>query len=653
MNNSRDRKIVSNDILIVDDETANIKLLETTLMGAGYSVRLASSGTLALRSVRAKHPALILLDIRMPEMDGYEVCRQLKSDPETDKIPVIFLSFLEDLKDKVKAFQVGGIDYITKPFDTEEVLARVNTHLTLSRVQSELAQRNVELAEASDQLEEKVKIRTKELADLNGELNKEIANHKATMAELALALQRLKSHVENSPLAFVEFDHSFKIIGWSKRAEQVFGWIADEVIGKSIDELKWVYDEDRGKVASLSQDMLNSKRTSNIHVNRNYRKDGSVIDCEWYNSALHDADKNLISIQSMVMDITDRLRAEEALQASEKRLKAAEEVGHIGYFEVDITTGIALWSEETFRIFGLTPGTQSPTIETYLKLIHPDDLQKVTQMHNECVNNGKTFDLIYQIFHTSGETRYVHSISSVIHDSHGREKMFGTIQDITEQVLIENRLKKALQERETLIQEVYHRTKNNLLTIGMLLSLQSELVKDQEIKTQFSIAINRIESMAKAQEKLYRSDDLIHLKLADYFMDLGSSLFNNYKLKSGKADMSYDMDRTVIATSKNAIPCGLILNELITNAMKYAFPGDRSGEITIFLRKTETEDIEFGVKDNGVGLPANFDLDQTESFGLQLIQILTGQLKGKLTYNGENGTEWRIRFPAEDIKRLP
>lgn len=133
------------DILIVDDSPDNLRVLSTTLTRQGYGVRCAKSGAMALMGVQTFPPDLILLDIRMPEMDGYEVCRQIKANPKTQDIAIIFLSALDDVLDKVRAFQVGGADYITKPFETAEVLARVQHQLVIRRLQKQLTQQNQQL----------------------------------------------------------------------------------------------------------------------------------------------------------------------------------------------------------------------------------------------------------------------------------------------------------------------------------------------------------------------------------------------------------------------------------------------------------------------------------------------------------------------------
>jgi phosphoserine phosphatase RsbU/P len=133
------------DLLVVDDKPANLRLLTSMLMERGFKVRSAINGALALRAAQATLPDLILLDITMPGMSGYEVCEQLKADARTRGVPVIFISALGETMDKVRAFSIGGVDYITKPFQLEEVLARVETHLHLRRLQRRLEETNARL----------------------------------------------------------------------------------------------------------------------------------------------------------------------------------------------------------------------------------------------------------------------------------------------------------------------------------------------------------------------------------------------------------------------------------------------------------------------------------------------------------------------------
>ncbi|VEP15532.1 Response regulator receiver modulated diguanylate cyclase/phosphodiesterase [Hyella patelloides LEGE 07179] len=159
-----------NSILVVDDIADNLRILSNTLDQQGYIVRCAKNGTTALKVAQKVLPDLILLDIKMPEMDGYTVCQKLKANPTTKEIPVIFLSALDDVLDKVKAFEVGGVDYITKPFQVEEVFIRVKNQLALQSAKAEVTQLNQQLTQLNQQLEQKIRARTAELQTANQKL---------------------------------------------------------------------------------------------------------------------------------------------------------------------------------------------------------------------------------------------------------------------------------------------------------------------------------------------------------------------------------------------------------------------------------------------------------------------------------------------------
>jgi len=158
------------NILIVDDTSANLKTLAAILSERGYQVRPCINGEIALNAVQKKLPDLILLDIRMPGIDGYEVCRRLKEDQKTRDVPVIFISALDEAMDKVKAFELGGVDYITKPFQSEEVLARVKTHLSLRQMQARLEHQNTQLQQANAKLKELDRLKSQFLANMSHEL---------------------------------------------------------------------------------------------------------------------------------------------------------------------------------------------------------------------------------------------------------------------------------------------------------------------------------------------------------------------------------------------------------------------------------------------------------------------------------------------------
>lgn len=190
-------KTHATDILIVDDTLENLQLLTSILKEEGYKVRPASSSTIALQAVAKKIPDLILLDIQMPEMNGYQVCEELKRHPATRDIPIIFISALCDVNDKVKAFNVGGLDYINKPFQFEEVKARVSTHLKLKAYQNEMEQKVAEGIEKINGLNQEIIETQRELIFTMGEIcetrSKETGKHVKRVAEYSYLLAILSN----------------------------------------------------------------------------------------------------------------------------------------------------------------------------------------------------------------------------------------------------------------------------------------------------------------------------------------------------------------------------------------------------------------------------------------------------------------------------
>ncbi len=234
----------SPDILIVDDSQENLRILTRVLSRRGYQVRPALSGPLALKAVQKHYPSLILLDIMMPGMDGYDVCRRLKADESTRDIPIIFLSARDNPDDKIKAFEAGGIDYITKPFQAEEVLARVNTHLTLQSVQQQLTRQNFQLQEEIEerkQTERTLGKRKSQLFVLNqvGQLvssSLELENVlEATLAEVqrllnvnAVSIWLIEPGTEELVCMHAKGPGSDTLIHWRLRIGQgITGWVAE------------------------------------------------------------------------------------------------------------------------------------------------------------------------------------------------------------------------------------------------------------------------------------------------------------------------------------------------------------------------------------------------------------------------------------------
>lgn len=361
-------------ILVVDDSLAALKLLTDILMAEGYAVRPATSGEQAMASVRAETPELILLDVRMPAMDGFETCARIRELEACGDIPILFLSASADNEERVKGFEKGAVDFISKPFQRNELLARVRTHLELSRL--------------------------------------------------------------------------------------------------------------RGR------------------------------------------------LESMVATRTDELRiSNEKLQLELAERKKAEEM-----------------------------------------------------------------------------------------------------------------LKRSLDEKEVLIRELYHRTKNNMQVICSMLKLNSHYNGDEKSGAVLRDMENRIYTMALVHQKLFQSKNLSCIYFHDFIAELCELLLKSYRVPDGKISLKLDIEEIPVLIDI-AVPCGLALDELITNSLKYAFPGGREGEISIKISRSVNGEICITYADNGKGFPAGFDFEKDGRMGIQTIcSVGRHQLQGKVDFISGPGVECRIVF---------
>jgi len=215
--------------------------------------------------------------------------------------------------------------------------------------------------------------------------------------------------------------------------------------------------------------------------------------------------------------------------------------------------------------------------------------------------------------------------------------------DITERKEFENALKSSLEEKEVLIREIHHRVKNNMQIISSLLNLQKQYVHDEEAVNVLLESQNRVRSMAMIHEKLYKSRNFSEINFTDYIRSLVDDLFYSYGVDSNQIKKNIILDEVMLGL-ETAIPCGLILSELVTNSLKYAFPNQKNGEFKIELHTINDSEYNLIISDDGVGIPENINFEETETLGLQLVNSLVNQLEGTIKLDRDNGTEFKIIF---------
>jgi two-component sensor histidine kinase len=222
-------------------------------------------------------------------------------------------------------------------------------------------------------------------------------------------------------------------------------------------------------------------------------------------------------------------------------------------------------------------------------------------------------------------------------------QVLAAISDISERKHREEQIARSLREKETLLSEVHHRVKNNLQIIHSLLDMQTSSVIDVQAREALIDSCNRVRSMAQIHQSLYQSEDIAKVNFANFCESLISSLLATFNVDIGRVKVKSDLAHVELAIDQ-AVPCGLIANELITNALKHGFPGGTQGEITVSTQKNDDDVVTLCVSDNGRGMPDGFTPGKSEGLGLQLIELLTDQIGGTLEVVTEGETTFIITF---------
>lgn len=242
------------------------------------------------------------------------------------------------------------------------------------------------------------------------------------------------------------------------------------------------------------------------------------------------------------------------------------------------------------------------------------------------------------------ENLWISSTLTPIYDEEGiLKKLVVVDSDITAGKTMQKLIETSLKEKDVLLKEIHHRVKNNLQIIISLLNLQTGYIKDEVTLKAVKDGQSRVRSMALVHEKFYQSDELSEIDFAEYIEKLCHFIYQSYGDKTDRIHLQISGDKIGLDMD-TAMPCGLLVNEIVSNSYKYAFPNQEKGTIQIDFKKNDNKIILF-IQDNGVGFPEEYDLEKSESLGMQLIQALTSQLDGDLVVSRENGTSFKISFP--------
>lgn len=467
---------------------------------------------------------------------------------------------------------------------------------------------------------------------------------KASEQDLAITLQSIGD-------AVMAADHQGTILRMNPMAERLTGWPAGEAVGRHLGEVFRIVDSKRREPGpcpvslAATQGQILEVSGGLILLGR----DGSERHIDESVAPIRDAAGEMIGVVLVFSDVTERYQAGEALRESEERFSLVNRVTFDVIWDQDVVTGEIWWSDHFRTVFGYGPEDGPFDVESWRRCVHPEDTDRVGAVgRGEEGGDENMWFAEYRFRCRDGTYANVEDRAYLVRDGRGRVvRRLGAMRDITQREQGEERLRQSLAEKETLLREVHHRVKNNLQIISSLFYFQSKKAVGSEELAIFREVQNRLRAMTLVHEQLYRSTNLHSIHFDEYVRSLTGQLLRSFHGQGERVRLELVLD-PILLPAEVALPCGMIVTELLTNAFKYAYPGSRSGSVRI--RTTATgAGFELSVADDGVGLPPGFDPHQTRSFGWQLIHNLSEQLGAAVSLDRNGGTTVLIQVPCENF----
>ncbi len=338
-----------------------------------------------------------------------------------------------------------------------------------------------------------------------------------------------------------------------------------------------------------------------------------------------------------------------ALSESEKRFRTTFELAGVGIARVELDGRFSVVNDRFCEMVGYAKDEIMQL--RFRDITHPDDLAADLE-HARRLLAGEVdrYAMEKRYLRKDSTVIWVNLNGSIVRDAEGRPIYFiAVVEDISARKRAELEITRSLAEKEVLLREIHHRVKNNMQVISSLLNLQSTTIDDPRLRAVFQESQSRVRAMALIHEVLYNSGDLAGINLKEYLSRLTDSLTRMYGASGERIRLDVEPDEITLKLDAS-VPCGLAINELISNSLKHAHPDGRQGEIDIQVREVDGREIVFVVSDDGIGIPADLDVRTAGSMGMGIVLALVEkQLGGRLSVDCSRGTSVTIAVPVASV----
>lgn len=444
-----------------------------------------------------------------------------------------------------------------------------------------------------------------------------------------------KAAAESSFDAMIRVRPDGTVAGWNPAAERIYGYSAAEARSRPVAAL--LGEEDGGPLTTMLA-RLEDGGAAGVAEASHRRSDGSPVEVMLTVAPVHDTRERVVGALVMVRDLTEQRHAVRQLTQEQERLWAALWASRIGTFRWNVRQDIFECDDNLRGLFGLDRDTPVRCAQDFLDRVHPEDRDALRTRMQECIDTGETFTAEFRIVTPDGAVRWLADQAEIIPGDDGRPLFFtGACRDVTTRRQTEEELASALrvherllEQKDVLLREVNHRVKNSLQLVSSLLGLQARADMPEAIRRHLVEARDRVGMVARVHERLYQTGRFRSVDLGQFVTELCTEIARSAGLGGPTAKVVVDTEPLEVPTDR-AIPLALVLNELLTNALKYAYPGETKGVIRVALVTAEPGHLRLTVEDEGIGLPADFDRLLRASLGMRLVAALVQQLRGKLS----------------------